>query len=297
MNETSPISEQGISTPLDALPPARGELERIRLEADEQMQRSQRTVWLVRAVGVAVWALLIAWAVLSPGLADHLQVIFGVALSLEVGVLAFAMAIYARQKQVRTAEENLERLRELAQRLEEASERDSLTGLYNHGYLLRRLQEEIGHAQRHQRSLAVIILDLNEFKAVNDRHGHLVGDEVLQLIAGTIRHQVRAHDIVARYGGDEFCLVLPETDTAGAQHVVEKVRKAVAGLSEQFREWTGDRIGFGFGICTYPADGLTVRALIAAADDRLYHDKNASLSDGSIDAEALELIGRRADVA
>jgi diguanylate cyclase (GGDEF)-like protein len=288
----------GTDTPAGAVPPTRGELERIRLEAEAQMERSQRTVWAVRGVGVSVWALLVAWAAFSPRLPDHLQVIIGVALSLELGILAFALAIYSRRKQVRTAEENLERLHELAVRLEEASERDSLTGLYNHGYLLRRLQEEISHAQRHRRSLAVIILDLNEFKAVNDRHGHLVGDEVLQLIAGTIRHQVRAHDVVARYGGDEFCLVLPEADAEAAQHVVEKVRAAVAALSEQFREWTGDGIGFGVGICSYPADGLTVRALIAAADDRLYRDKHASRGDDDATAaEALELIGRRADVA
>lgn len=249
------------------------ELARVEREAREEMRRIQRRMWLTRLLGLGVGLVLIAWAALGPNLSGRAQLVIGLLVATEATALGFALAIYHHSTHVRVVEHYLSRLRELAQRLQVMSERDSLTGLYNHGYLLRRLQEEISLAQRHQRSLSVVILDLNEFKEVNDRHGHLVGDEVLQLIAATIRQQVRQHDIVARYGGDEFCLVLPETDGAGAQGAVEKLRAAVAALSERLEGWTESHISFGCGVCTYPEDGATVRALIAAADAQLYQDK------------------------
>lgn len=247
-------------------------LARVEQEAEEQIARSRRTVWLSLLLGAGLWAVLIVWAVLAPRLSDRAHLVFGVLVGTETAAMGYLLAVYAHVSQVRVLQHHLARLRELAQRLEELSERDSLTGLYNHGYLLRRLQEEISLAQRHGRALSLIILDLDDFKDVNDRHGHLVGDEVLQCIAASIRQQMRQHDVVARYGGDEFCLVLPETDLAGASRVVEKLRGCLAGLSERL-EWAGGQVSFGCGLSACPDDGATARALLAAADARLYEEK------------------------
>jgi diguanylate cyclase (GGDEF)-like protein len=249
------------------------QLAQVEREAEAQMRDARRTVWLSVLLAAGMWSVLIVWAILAPRLGGRAHLFIGIAVGTEAVAMGFLLAIYAHSSQVRALEHYLDRLRELALQLQETSDRDSLTGLYNHGYLLRRLQEEISLAQRHMRSLSVVILDLDEFKEVNDRYGHLVGDEVLQLVAATIRKQVREHDIVARYGGDEFCLVLPETRPAGAGAVVEKLRAAVAALSERLQEWADSPIGFGCGVSTYPAEGSTVRQLISHADAQLYEEK------------------------
>jgi diguanylate cyclase (GGDEF)-like protein len=249
------------------------QLAQVEREAERQMRRARRTVWFSMLLGAGVWFVLILWAILAPRLGGRVHLFFGIAVGTEAVAMGFLLAIYAHNTQVRVLEHYLDRLRELAHQLQETSDRDSLTGLYNHGYLIRRLQAEISLAQRHGRRLSVVILDLNDFKKINDRHGHLVGDEVLQLVATTIRKQVRGHDVVARYGGDEFCLVLPETDPAGAEAVVEKLRAGVATLSERLKEWTESSISFGCGISTCPEDGATVHDLIACADAQLYEEK------------------------
>ena len=236
------------------------------------MRRTRLTMWLTRVLGLGVGAVLITWAILGPQLDGRAQLILGVLVAIKAIAMGVVLSLYARTH-VRAMERYLNRLRELAQRLQEASVRDSLTGLYNHGYLLSRLLEEIGRAQRLQHPLSVVILDLDGFKEVNDRHGHLAGDTVLHLVAAAIQQQVRRHDIAARYGGDEFCLVLPATDRVGAQAVVEKLRAAVAALPERLDGWADNQFSFSCGIASYPQDGTTVHALIAAADAQLYLEK------------------------
>ena len=251
---------------------SKSEFARIDQEASGAMHRARRTVWLSMLLGIGIGIVLILWAILGPALGERTQLIFGILIGVEATAMGFLLAIYVYITQVRVMERYQWQLRRLALHLREMSERDSHTGLYNHGYLLNRLEEEISLAHRHQRSLSLIILDLNNFKEVNDRHGHLVGDEVLQRVATTIRKNVRQHDIVARYGGDEFCIILPETDQEGAEAAVTKMREAFRELSLQLRKWT-DEISFGSGICTYPEDGATVHTLIAGADALLYREK------------------------
>ena len=262
------------------------ELSSVEQEAALQMRRAQRTMWLTSLVGLATASVLIIWAVLGPNLSDRSQITFGLLVAIEATAMGFALAIYARRTHVSAVWHYLRRLRELAQKLQESSVRDSLTGLYNHGYLLSRLQDEIDRAQRHRRPLSVAIIDLNEFKEVNDRHGHLVGDQILQLIASAIQQHVRGYDIVARYGGDEFCVVLPETDRASAERVIEKLRTAMAALPERAEGRAGHRITFGCGIATCPEDGVTARALISAADAGLYQGKRVQRLEGAREAGA-----------
>ncbi len=248
-------------------------LAEVELEAEAQMLRARRSVWFSVLLGGGMWVVLIIWAIVAPRLGGRAELVFGLAVATEAAAMGFLLAIYSHNSQVRVLEHYLNRLRDLAIQLQETSDRDSLTGLFNHGYLLRRLQEEISLAGRSGRSFTAVILDLNEFKQVNDEHGHLVGDEVLEFVAGVIHGRVREHDVVARYGGDEFCLVLPETDRAGADAVIKKLRAAIDSLSTLLETWLHCPISFECGISTYPEDGETVQTLIAQADAQLYKDK------------------------
>ena len=160
------------------------------------------------------------------------------------------------------------------------ADRDPLTGFYNHRFLHERLGEEVVRTQRARRPLSVLMLDLDDFKLVNDTFGHLFGDRVLTWTAELIRSTLRASDIPARYGGDEFAIILPETDA-------DEARRAADRILEAFREhaFVGEQrgpvpIGASIGVATFPADGRTATELIAAADAALYRVKR----DGGHDA-------------
>ncbi len=164
------------------------------------------------------------------------------------------------------------RLYETARNL---ADRDQLTGFFNHRYLHERLAEEVVRAVRTRRQLSVIMLDLDDFKLVNDTFGHVFGDRVLVHVADLIRSTLRASDVAARYGGDEFAVILPETDTADAAVVAERIVAA-------FREtpFVAERRGeipitASVGVATHPHDGRTATELIAIADRGLYDAKAA----------------------
>ena len=249
------------------------ELVSIEQTAIQQMERTRRAVWISLLLALIVGAMLVAWAILGPRLGDRAQLIFGLLVAVEATMTGFALAIYSRHTYAMAVEDYLKQLHDLALRLQEASVHDSLTGLYNHGYLLSRLQEEISRANRHGHPLSLVILDLDDFKEVNDRHGHLTGDRTLQYIATAIEREVRKHDVVARYGGDEFCLLLPGTDHSGARSLVTKLRSSVDSMWASPNAPPGGAVSFGCGIATYPLDGGTAHAMIATADAELYQEK------------------------
>ncbi len=168
------------------------------------------------------------------------------------------------------------RTKRLQDILEQQSFLDGLTGLWNRSYLDHRLESELNVARRYGRPLGLILVDIDHFKLVNDRYGHLFGDVVLQGVADALRAQARRSDIVARYGGEEFAVLLTDTRLSAAIFVSERLRGSIETRRVEAR---GEAIGVtaSLGIsCTDDLDGeLTAEKLISAADVALYAAKDA----------------------
>jgi diguanylate cyclase (GGDEF)-like protein len=162
------------------------------------------------------------------------------------------------------------RLYEEARKL---ADRDPLTGFYNHRFLHERLGEEIVRTHRARRQMSVLMLDLDDFKLVNDTFGHLFGDRVLMWTAEMIRSTLRGSDIAARYGGDEFAIILPETGEAEALSAAERILTAFREHDFHGELRGAVTISASIGMATYPAEGRTGTDLIAAADRALYRVK------------------------
>ena len=160
------------------------------------------------------------------------------------------------------------------------ADHDPLTGFYNHRFLHERLGEEVVRSRRARRPMSVLMLDLDDFKLVNDTFGHLFGDRVLTWTAELIRSTLRASDIPARYGGDEFAIILPETDGEEARIAAERILAAFRDHAFVGEQRGPVPIGASIGVATFPADGRTGTELIAAADQALYRVKR----DGGHDA-------------
>jgi diguanylate cyclase (GGDEF)-like protein/PAS domain S-box-containing protein len=172
-----------------------------------------------------------------------------------------------------TARRRAEReMRTLQHKLREQSIHDALTGLYNRHYLEETLSREIVSANRRGETVSVIMGDLDHFKAINDRFGHLGGDEVLRVFGDMIKQYVRASDICCRYGGEEFLLVLPQTPKHLAVERAEWLCATLATLPIKYGPFE-IAVTASFGVATFPCDGRTGDELIAAADAAMYAAK------------------------
>jgi two-component system, cell cycle response regulator len=149
---------------------------------------------------------------------------------------------------------------------------DALTGAHNKRYLLEFLEREIARCARYRRPLSLLMFDIDHFKAINDKHGHLTGDYVLREMSRRLLGRVRREELLARYGGEEFAAVLPETDLTGARTFGEQVRRIVG---DQPFEYEGDTfpVTVSVGVATVEGEDVDVTAFIKLADDLLYRAK------------------------
>jgi two-component system, cell cycle response regulator len=165
------------------------------------------------------------------------------------------------------------------QRAESLSVTDDLTQLYNSRYLSQVLRRETKRASRSGRPLSLLFVDLDGFKGVNDVHGHLCGSRALVEAAGVIRSSARETDMVARFGGDEFALVLPDTGSEGAAAVGERIRDRIAAFRFLGSEGLDVRLTASVGVATLPDVAASVEGLIRAADQAMYQVKELGKND------------------
>jgi diguanylate cyclase (GGDEF)-like protein len=175
-------------------------------------------------------------------------------------LLAYVAMVIAREQR---------RARDAAIRL---STVDPLTSLYNRTYFFAAVEREIARSARSGRGFCLLMMDLDELKAVNDRHGHFIGDRVLRGVGDVIAEGVRRIDIAARYGGDEFVVLLPETEVTGAYVLAEKIRMGIAELTVPGTEV---RSSMSVGVVSFPDDGRTSDELMISADQAMYASKHA----------------------
>jgi diguanylate cyclase (GGDEF)-like protein len=175
-------------------------------------------------------------------------------------LLAYVATVIAREQR---------RTRDAAIRL---STIDPLTGLFNRNYFFAAVDREIARSARSNRGFCVLMMDLDELKTINDRNGHYFGDLVLRGVGEVIRSGVRKIDTAARYGGDEFVVLLPETDPTGAYVLAEKVRIGVTELDVPVGA-TRIESSISVGVVSFPDDGRTSDELLISADQAMYASK------------------------
>jgi len=161
----------------------------------------------------------------------------------------------------------------LFQKTRELSITDEVTPLYNFRFFHQILERELKLVDRYRSELSLIFIDLDRFKPINDRYGHLRGSRVLREVGFLLRELVRETDYPARYGGDEFVVICPQTDHAAAQRVAEKLRASVEGHTFLQEEGINATIGMSVGVASYPSEAQTKEALIRLADERMYQNK------------------------
>lgn len=173
-------------------------------------------------------------------------------------------------RQIATALANL-RLRE---RLQNQSIRDPLTNLYNRRYMEESLEREIRRAKRHKHPIGIIMLDVDRFKQFNDTYGHDAGDVVLRELGSFLQKHIRGSDIVCRYGGEEFTLILPEAPLDVVSHRAQQLRDGIKQLDLHYDRQPIGPITLSLGVASFPENGTSAIAVLQAADAALYQAKN-----------------------
>jgi diguanylate cyclase (GGDEF)-like protein len=209
-------------------------------------------------VGVAIFGYLVA-VFAGPDASLDSTTFATVAVNLTaIVLLAYVAMVIAREQR---------RARDAAIRL---STIDPLTGLFNRTFFFAAIDREIARSARSGRGFCLLMMDLDELKSINDRYGHFEGDRILRGVGEVIRDGVRRIDIAARYGGDEFVALLPETDPTGAYVLAEKIR---IGVSELALSGSEARTTLSVGVVAYPQDGQTPDELMITADRAMYSSK------------------------
>ena len=228
-----------------------------------------RTCFLAGALALAQYMGIVAyadahWDLNSPALAPYTYGTFEWGAQISRLMLLFIAALLSATIVVR------------AHQLRRLSAIDRLTGLFNRGYFDERVEAELSRARRGQQPLSLVMIDVDHFKRFNDRYGHAAGDTALRTIAALVRNMVRRHDIVSRYGGEEFVVVLPETSADAAVEKLEFIRAAVEAAAIRLpRQQGSGSLTISAGVSTFPADGVTTDDLLDEADARLFRAKKS----------------------
>jgi diguanylate cyclase (GGDEF)-like protein len=167
-----------------------------------------------------------------------------------------------------------ERVRAEAESYAHAAVIDPVSGLFNRRYFQARLEEELQRARRHRMPVALAMADIDDFKRINDKYGHLAGDTVIADVADILRRSVRLFDVCTRFGGEEFAIVMPGTGAEGAENIAERIRRRIEEYHPGLGELTSLRVTVSVGLAVSSAS-ISVRDLIEQADAALYMAKRA----------------------
>ena len=249
------------------------------LDELNEVERFSDFMMILIVGGIAVSALVILWlnVVLAKSIINPICCIMRDATKIgdgeyssrlqwqrndEIGDLAMAIDVMA------------EKLEKSHIELEALSCIDSLTGLSNRREYYRFFQKELDRAMRYGRNISLVIFDVDNFKKINDTYGHLVGDEVLHVLAQVMKGAIRTSDQIARYGGEEFVLTLPEVATDGAYILSERIRKMIELIDYKTPDGVSIKITVSAGIASFPDNGKMEKEIFLAADTALYEAKN-----------------------
>ena len=239
------------------------------------LQSQKRDLWMVVVFAAAVLTLG-ALSLLVPTSFWHfnsLEVKIAPQVLFLVMMLIMLFVLYAIRREMEAHRLRLTNLRQtlIAPSDQAAGRVDAVTNVFARGFLHELLQREISRAERNHQPLTLLMCDLNDFKQINDRYGHLMGDYVLSQMATVLKCCVRGSDHIVRYGGDEFLVVLPETDEMGAEVVRQRINERVAAWNQTNR--LGDYpISISTGLYVH-ARGQSPEQDIAGADGRMYGEK------------------------
>jgi diguanylate cyclase (GGDEF)-like protein len=184
------------------------------------------------------------------------------------------------QRLMKTLRERNQELERLNRRLWELSHTDGLTGFYNRRFISSRLTEEVARSARYRLPLAVVLVDLDHFKQINDRHGHLAGDVVLQAVAKLFKSSQRDTDLVGRFGGEEFLLILTNTSADGGAVFCERLRQRVAAEVVRLEDGTEVKLTASFGVAGYTFGKETAEDMLRQADQNLYAHPGGAAAAG-----------------
>lgn len=152
---------------------------------------------------------------------------------------------------------------------------DDLTGLYNSRYFFEQIEYEVERSKRYHSPLSLVFFDLDHFKSVNDNHGHLTGSRLLSEVGAIVQRNIRKADKAARYGGDEFVIILPHTDKAGSKRFAEKLLKELRQTKFFSNSGVHLSVSGSFGVAAFPDDSSSATELISAADEAMYRAKES----------------------
>jgi len=219
------------------------------------------------AIGLAI---VLAQEAFGPERFDLLVV---ASVILGVGVLSFASGVLCRGRLLQSVQQYETRTTVRHLELQDMAMRDELTGLPNRRYFYARLQGELELARNFRRHLALLVLDIDGFKAINDRYGHKAGDVVLAHVGKALPEGVRDSDVPARTGGDEFAVIMPSTNKEGAYVVAERLQQALEGTLVVNDDGVQVHLRVSLGVSGYPWAGDSIDAIVQCADTQMYAAK------------------------